>query len=487
MIKSKLFETCQSLNFSELNRLQLFLESKYHNQDAQAVLIIQLYHYIKTNITDENESNWENLLSKENLFAAVFPDQDYITGKIEKLMTKLHKLVKSFISLEYAEENENKLFKSLALSRFYREKELLHQFQLNIQNIQKQHQKLKFRNEEYYKQLYLIEKEITENHTIYNNRKSDANLTSTIDKLGLWHLTIKLRILTEIYSQKIHTNISLKEINITPDDIKLLIKENPKWNVPVAQIYLQAFQLLYKYPEDDFPALKKLKKILKKNEQIFPAEELHSLQSIIRSYTIKKYNEGQNAYLAIVFETYQEHLNAGYIYYKNKIHAASFINIVTFGLKLNKIKWVEQFIHSHKKRLLGAKNPKAVIQLNLALLDFYKREYDKALEALDFNYEDVHLKIASKRLEIKIYYEQKSPILDARIEAFKVYIFRIAQQFLTPKAKTANNNFVDIIRQIIHYKTYKNKSRINKITTKINQLKVIADREWLIEILQQLK
>ncbi|MCB0643632.1 MAG: hypothetical protein KDC44_18420, partial [Phaeodactylibacter sp.] len=87
--------------------------------------------------------------------------------------------------------------------------------------------------------------------------------------------------------------------------------------------------------------------------------------------------------------------------------------------------------------------------------------------------------LAARRLEIKILYELQSPILESKIEAFKVYIFRLSQTKLPDKPKEGNNNFLDLLRQVIHPKTYHNPERAQKLLDKLAEKKVVAERDWL--------
>ncbi len=487
MINSKLLEICSSLNEEELNRFELFLASKFLNTKTQPKKTLQLFQHIKQTIVKKEKIDWANYLAKEQTFQLLFPQEIFSSLKLEKIMSKLFSLIKSFIVLEYSEIQEDESFQLLTLSRFYRERGLEQQFDLNIKKLKKLQQKVATHDEEYFKYQYQIEKEIGEDKSLYNNRKSDTNLVSMFHKLELWQLIQQLKLLNQLYLQKVHTNISLESISIQPKDIDQLLAERPEWDFPILKVHQQAFKLLYSYPDDNIEALENLRNMLQQHQHNFPASEVYQFQCIIRTFTIKKYNEGNQSYLPLVFNIYKEHLKAGYLYIKNQIHTASFINIAITGLKLNEVDWVATFIHEHTDRILGSKNPQAIISFSLALLYFTKKEYNEALDLVNFDYEDTSLKIATKRLEIKIYFEQQSPLLEHRLDAFKVYIFRLGKKHLTTKEKLANNNFIDVLRQIIHNKTLLNEERIHKIYSKTEKLELLADREWLLEQMNLLK
>ncbi len=486
MINSKLIELCRSLNKQELNRLGLFLESKFLNQETQPKKTIRLFQFIKKVLTEEDEVNWSTRLTKAQAFAIIFEEATFQPKKLERIVSKLFNAIKSFIALECSGIQKDEGFKLLQLSRFYRERGLDQQFRLNINKLKKLQRDVTTHNDAYFEYQYQIEKEIGEEQALYNNRVSDVNLIQMFNKLELWQLVQKLKLLIKIYLQKVHANISLEAINIRPADIDHLLDEKPEWNQPIVKVYQQAFKLLYTYPDDNIEALENLRTLLQKNEQSLPAIDVYEFQSIIRTFTIKKYNEGNKSYLPIAFNIYKEHLQLGYLYQNNQIHRASFINIVIAGLKLKEVEWVEIFIHSHGERIIGSKTPHETVAFSLALLFFTRKEYEKALDLMNFDHQDKSLKIAAKRLEIKIYSELRSPLLESRLDAFKIYIFRLGKKHLTKREKLSNNNFIDVIRQIIHNKTFLNPTRVEKIHQKTEAIEHIADREWLLATLKTL-
>ncbi len=138
MINSKLLEICSSLNEEELNRFELFLASKFLNTKTQPKKTLQLFQHIKQTIVKKEKLDWANYLAKEQTFQLLFPQEVFSSLKLEKIMSKLFSLIKSFIVLEYSEIQEDESFQLLTLSRFYRERGLEQQFDLNIKKLKKQ-------------------------------------------------------------------------------------------------------------------------------------------------------------------------------------------------------------------------------------------------------------------------------------------------------------------------------------------------------------
>ena len=120
------------------------------------------------------------------------------------------------------------------------------------------------------------------------------------------------------------------------------------------------------------------------------------------------------------------------------------------------------------------------------MLAFYRGELAEALDYLDDYYENLYYRLTARRLEIMIYYEEQSVLLAPKLEAFKVYLFRLSKKEIPDKPKAMNNNFIDLLRQIIHPSTLGNEKRIQRLLKKIVVTERLAEREWLTAKLEAL-
>jgi len=81
----------------------------------------------------------------------------------------------------------------------------------------------------------------------------------------------------------------------------------------------------------------------------------------------------------------------------------------------------------------------------------------------------------------------KHVLLAPKMDAFKIYIYRFSTKKMTQKHKQANQNFIDLLKQIHLPRTFQNERRINKLITKINTFKFVHEKEWLLEKLEELR
>ena len=227
-----------------------------------------------------------------------------------------------------------------------------------------------------------------------------------------------------------------------------------------------------------------LQATLEENHHDLPTDHLKALQAFCRNYCIVQYNKGRKIFLQKLFQLYQQHLEQGYLYHDGGLLPSTVRNIVVFGLRCSAYDWVRDFLKKYRHRIVATNEAEEIYQFNWAAYLFAIGEYEKALDSLAGRYEDSYYQLAARRMELKIYYELNLPILDSKINAFKVYIYRVSQKNLPPVPREGNNNFIDILRQICHSKTLNNPDRVRKLIGKVEAKKSVAEKNWLIEKLE---
>jgi len=234
------------------------------------------------------------------------------------------------------------------------------------------------------------------------------------------------------------------------------------------------------------PDYQKLKSLYDQSAMKIGLNQRQLVHGVLRNFCTHQLNEGQESYLQELFVLYREGLTQGVLDSNGGLLSSSFQNMVTLGLKLEDYDWVEQFLEDYRYKIIGLKEPESLYALNRAQLFFAKAEYHSALDQLVFNFEDTYLKLSSRRLEVQIYYELDSPLLESKIQAFKIFIFRISKSHLPDKQRQGYTHFIDLLKQIIHPSTRFKEKRIHRLLEKIQSTKVIAERKWLAQKVQAL-
>lgn len=425
--------------------------------------------------------------NKEQAYQAIFNNQQEIKGKLDKLMSEFLRVVQTFI-LKFNNEGLGKLQPEwLVLSQYYRSRHLPKFFESNLKTAEKKLKTRPILGFEFYWQSFLIEKEKVEFNSQFRPKSSDLSLPEMLGSLDLFYLITKLENACWLLSRKIHQSIEPSESLLFLDHVVEILPRTKFFEEAPIQIYYSAYYLLRNHEKAQLADFVSLKSVLNDFGNLIPEQNLKSLQTILRIYAVGKYNRGDDDYLSEAFKMYKAHLELGYLFYQGRIHPETLINVVTLGLRMKETDWVFQFLDNHKRKIAGATDPQEIFDFNLAIYYFHCGNYEKSESLLKDNYQHFGYKVAARRLEIKLLFEQDSVLLDSKIEAFKVFIHRLSKKQMPEKPKQLNNHFIDFLRQIRNPKTLKNLDRIEKIKSRIHEKQIVAEREWLLEKLDEMK
>lgn len=478
MHNSKLLVVLSVFEKDELQRLVDFTRSPYFNNSYNSERYLSLLEYLiaQPSLTEKTTG-----LTKEKAYPAVFPNEAYKKGKLEKVMSGLLSLIFEFIAVDYPSDY---LLKELRIASFFRKREKGKLFWSFTQKARKTLEKKK-KDLKYFQEKLELEEEIETFYEVHNTRSDELNITTTLENLDIFFILKRLIYTVSFLAQNRHIKLDVTPAVKLIDLIEPLILEEEYFQVPTLQVYLKAYQVLKFRDKVRNPYYKEFKDALEKHKEHFPPMELKSLQTILRIIATAQYNYVEKSEIKELFQLFRDHLNKGYLYYDGKIYPSTLNTITIIGSRCNEFNWVENFLIKHRKKITGSQNTEEVYRLNTAYFHFYKEEYDEALNYLDETYQDLYYKIFAKKLEIMIYFMTDSPLLESRMEAFKILVFRHSKSKMPGDKADIFNRFIDILRQIIHPKTFKNAKRLSKILEKVKVNTQITEREWLMDILKK--
>lgn len=480
---SKLLLTLNIFSREEFYLLDNFLQSPYYFSTKRRREIYPLFQYILRYQGDWTHPN----LHREKVYAALFPQQKVIKGKLEKRMSILLKEVHHFIAVHFSDQKEDTIQHTITLVEFFRHRNA-HKFELHyLEKVKKQYAKIELKDKQYYFKGYMIGKEEMQRYLIMDQRFEASYLNAALQPLDIYYLVVKLDYACFLLSlDHFRKPIDIDHLILFLEQNKSLYEAQGLLKIPLIAIYYQAFEMLKSISEEE-GLYWGLKKLIEENEDSIPAIPLRVLKGLMRAFIIFRYNHGATHFLDELFDLYKRHLELGYLNYENGILPSTFKNIVTVGLRTKAYDWVFYFLETYKNKIDVSANPEDVYHYNLAYYHFELKEYEKAEALLSDHYQDLFYKMAAKRLQLKIYYETKAEILDAKIDAFKVYIYRLPAKALLERKRASNNNFINFLRQLRNTKTRFNLKRINKLMTKIENSQFITEKDWLLAKLEALK
>jgi len=482
MKQSKLLNMIGQLDRIEFRNLKKFIEIPHFVEVKQKQRVLQLFDIIQIYYPKFKHKN----LEKETVFRQIYPNKAYSASKMNKLMNYLLEVVKKFIVFDYTRKQKLAGYEELALARFYQEKQMDSDFKNTAQSFKKKQDSISVRGRQFYLNKYLMQAEQSEFASLHNQQKTDLNLPDTIKDLDTFYVCARLEHACTLMTQQIyHVPLDLKVNLFQYEELCQFIESNDYLKVPLIQVLYKAFQVLHW--KDDNDRFEELLKTLAQYQAHLPDEQLKAVQAICRSYCIRRYNKGEEQYLEKTFNLYKAHLEGGYLYYNNGIFAGMLKNLVTIGLRMEEYDWVLNIIEKHRHQIISTSSPEGVYHFNLAHYYFAKKEYSKSLKYLSSDKENTYFKVSAKRLELKIYFELNSPLLESKMTAFKIYLFRVSNKILSETAREGNNNFINVLRQIHNTQTYRNTNRINKLVKKINLLTAVLERDWLLQQLEKMR
>ncbi len=174
------------------------------------------------------------------------------------------------------------------------------------------------------------------------------------------------------------------------------------------------------------------------------------------------------------------------MYYHNGLTVSTLRNIVTSGLLQKQFDWVRKFLEEHRSRIVGALRPEEIYHFNLARYHFALGEHAVALDLIADHYDDLYYQIAARRLEIMIHYETDSPLLDAKLDAFKTFLYRLSKKQISEHQRRGNQHFFNALRQILHPQTPFDDQRVRRLIEKWQGQSVLVEKDWLLEKLRDL-
>jgi hypothetical protein len=181
------------------------------------------------------------------------------------------------------------------------------------------------------------------------------------------------------------------------------------------------------------------------------------------------------------------------VYLDGKIKASEVQNAVAVGLRLGQSDWVRQLLEAHRHKMLGSMPSEHYYQYNLANYLYHLQDYDAALKTLlTTSYEEMQYKISAKILEIKILYELSqlkkadlhgSNVVESKVEAAILFFFR--EEKISPTKRLMCQRFVRIVKRTILASGKSATKRLEKIHYDIRAAEAIAERQWLLKILDE--
>ena len=465
MNDSTLLQVFHSLNKEDIRKIGKALLSPAVNTRQD---VISLWKHL-CKMQNRKRADW----SKETAHTAVYPGELYQEKQIRYCMHFLLSAIRTYLTHEELQQSPG--LESILLTKAYRKRGLEQVFlkanQKAINDLTSQPN----RNANYYHSIYQLHFERYQ----LTNRKQRAQ------QEGLSQLTDSFTHYTIIQTLQLgcmllaHKNVNQSTLGQLPllSEVLSLAQKEPYRDIPAVKLYYYIYRtLLNESNHGDFTQLKKL---LFEHKTLFPPSEIRALYLLVINYCIKQLNSGQRNYIQEAFELYKAGLDNKILLDNGVLSTYTYSNVLQLGVALKQYDWVEQFLEKYKNYLPLTERENTYLY-NLTVFYFRKPDYDKAIELLQqVEFHDVFYNLDARRMLLQVYYETDAfDALESLLDSFSVYLRRHQKEI-----GYHYHNYANLLKMVrlIQRSNLSDKSVRKQLKEKIQNLKVVAERDWLLQ------
>lgn len=482
MLDSALVETISRFLPAELERFQKFVQSPFFNEGSYARDVAALWQYLRPFAPDFGPPG----PTVEAAYAFIYPNKPFVNGKVEVLMSKLHQLAK-----QYATHITEAAFsppESLRLAQFFLDRDLPGRAVSLLEKTRAEQEKLPVHDAGYWAQRFLTEWQTHRLDTLRQNNHAHESLNSAIHALHHGYLVLALELLNTLFFSRRKSNVEDSFAESMADGMPGLLAISDWESEPVLRLLGKGFDFV-RFPENhDQESIAQVLETLDRHAESLPRHVSRTLFAYLRSHCTWRYNHGETAYATVLMTLFKSGLENGLLFEDGRqIQASTLLNLVQTGLVCREFDWVKQVLDHCRNHIIGVPNPVEFFNYNLANYHYHLREYDTALNLLLDSSDNLFSGLMARKLELKIYYETDSALLDSKMDSFKLFVFRQGKKNLPENVYQMNNAFIDLLRRMSSSTLLGNAQRVDKLAQQLENMPLVAERMWLREQLQQLR
>ena len=460
------------LNGGELKQLKRYLQSPFCNENKDA---LQLFEYLAK--VRQKAPSGKAYGNKRDAHAFVYGKQPYKDVKIRRLMSHLLKAVEDFLlHLRY---KNDKIRREIDLANIYLDRNLDKHFNAACRQSEALLQNHPHRDADFYYQRYLREEALSNHLGNKANRRTEPNLQNVSDKLDVFYIVSKLRHCCNIANFR---NLFKYDYDIKMlDEVLAHLQANDYSHVPAIKLY--QYTLLTLTERESETPFYNLKDALEQYYDALPPLEMRALHTLARNYCIRKINGGATGFVNELFDLYRNALNNKLLLKDGVLAAWTYKNIIAVGLRLKEFEWTEAFAQQYGDHLPPDQRA-GLMAFGLAKLHFERQKYGEVitlLNSVEINDQLTFLDV--KVLLLKAFYElNEFNTLESLLDSFKIYLIR------KKKLGYHKDNYLNIIKlskQLINLNPY-DKSKREILRERISNTKILSEKKWLLQKLQEL-
>jgi hypothetical protein len=480
MKTNKLIHLSENLSRKEMTRFREFALSPYFNKhEAVQALVV----YLSGIYPDFNDRNCH----REVIFKEIFPGQEHDQSRLAVIFTYTFRLLEQFLIQERFEE-QIPLHNILLLKELRLRKHYVH-YEKALHKAEAELEQSAGRDSEYFNLQYQLATEAEQYNIQIGRGRKDVSLQRRQKNLDNFYLAEKLKDACEM-----RVRAKIMKVDYVPKLLGSILREIEEnleeyAKTPAVFMYFRIYLML---TDPDSRFFFEALEILRQKERFFGKAELVEIYNYFQNYCIERINKGEELFLGEIFKLYQSQLEQDLMIEDGYLSEWHYKNIVTTGIRLREMEWVERFIERYREKLRPEVMSNAY-RFNLASFHYAARRYDKVLDLLTrVEYSDLRYNLGAKALLLRTYYDLgEYDALHSLTESLKQYLHRnklmadfrregYANLFrLTRRAALLKANFP-------FYSDRKIKQELARLNKNLAEASTVFNKGWLLEKVREL-
>ncbi|MCG8327384.1 MAG: hypothetical protein MI974_06850 [Chitinophagales bacterium] len=475
MKEPKLYFLLKNLSKEEFKRLRKVVLSPIYTTNPKVIL---LFENIRKQYPNFNNTS----AMRAKLYAKVFPSIQYNDQKLRRVFTDLTKVVEQFyVHLEL----EKQAFKrEKILAEAYAHRGMFDLFKQQTNKLLDNLNDHTIKDSDYFFKKMNLTRDLYY-HPQYNKYDKNGRILETyIDSLDSYFSLTKMQAVVALKNQmkilKKDYELRFWDV-IDQEQLKGFLDSNTAF-----QLYKLAIQLVESTSQ---LAFKEYESLLFQNVQFLAKEDKKILFYNGVNYAIRQANKGIKEYSKVSFDWLKFGLESRLLFQNNQLSAVTFGNIVTYGCRAGKLRWVTNFIEEYAYFLREEIRGEEVTYSNV-LLNFYNGDYKEVIMKIsDYSFSNFY-KLKTRNILIRTHFEiflnDKGDfgILMNALEAFESFLYK--NTLFKKERLEPYNNLTQILKGL-STRILRNENAANIkewLVIQLKERKNISGRQWLKERFQ---
>jgi len=375
----------------------------------------------------------------------------------------------------------------LRLAEFFLNRDLPNRAAPILEKLRVEQSKQPIHDAGFWAERFLLEWQTHLLDNLRQNNHAHESLNEAIRALHHGYLVLALELLNTLFFSRRKSNVEVSFAELMANGIPASIAITDLKAEPVLRLLSKGFEFV-RFPEaHEQSSIEQVLDELQQHAALLPRDVSRTLFAYLRSHCTWRYNHGETAYAPVLMTLFKSGLESGLLFEDSgKIQATTLLNMVQTGLVSREFDWVKQALDRCREQIIGVPNATEFFNYNLANYHYHLGEYDTALDLLRDSSDNLFSGLMARKLELKIYYETDSELLDSKMDNFKLFIFRQGKKNLAENVYLMNNAFIDMLRRMTATGIFGNPERVEKLRKQLDETPSMAERMWLREQLSRL-